>query len=136
PPCGDESSISGLPVDVSDKLAKAQRQGCPPASFDSDRRLPKLGRARLPAPFGRGQILGTLAARRHANFNHFPKPLSDRGFFPFSAKCGGHRCRWTGSGRLPRVRRPLARRGSMRLSEYFLPLLREKPSEAQLVPHS
>src|SRR6516225_7534799 len=36
---------------------------------------------------------------------------------------------------LPRVRRPTPGLGSMRLSEYFLPLLRENPSEAQIVSH-
>src|SRR6516162_9789589 len=45
------------------------------------------------------------------------------------------RCRWTGDGVLPRVRRPIPWLGSMRLSEYFLPLLRENPSEAQIVSH-
>src|SRR5439155_9225701 len=31
--------------------------------------------------------------------------------------------------------RPLRKRGAMRLSQYFLPLLRENPSEAQIVSH-
>src|SRR5277367_4204541 len=43
--------------------------------------------------------------------------------------------RWTRFRRLPRVRRTAAARGKMRLSEYFLPLLRETPSEAQIVSH-
>src|SRR5277367_5448256 len=43
--------------------------------------------------------------------------------------------RWTRFRRLPRVRRTAAARGKMRLSEYFLPLLRENPSEAQIVSH-
>ena len=36
---------------------------------------------------------------------------------------------------LPRVHRASLGLGSMRLSEYFLPLLRENPSEAQIVSH-
>jgi len=36
---------------------------------------------------------------------------------------------------LPRVRRPIPWLGLMRLSKYFLPVLRENPSEAQIVSH-
>src|SRR5436309_3392512 len=45
------------------------------------------------------------------------------------------RPRWTGLAVLPRLRQPDPRRGSMRLSEYFLPVLRDNPSEAQIVSH-
>ena len=36
---------------------------------------------------------------------------------------------------MPRVRRPIPWLGLMRLSKYFLPVLRENPSEAQIVSH-
>ena len=99
------------------------------------RSLPKLGPARLSRASTDNCIYSHNCDRSSRQFTS----IRQSGTAPFAAGRFGRR-HWTELGRLDlecrRICPPGGRtRGSMRLSEYFLPLLRENPSEAQIVSH-